>query len=417
MRHLDLFSGMGGFALAAEEVWDTVEHTFVEYDPFCQSVLRKHWPDAAIHGDIRRFVADSRSGEPRGIPNKRRKEVASSRDYHLLTGGFPCQPFSVAGQKKGTGDDRYLWPPMLESVALFRPRWVIAENVPGLVAWNDGLVLEVVCSDLEKEGYEVCPFIIPASSVGAPHRRDRIWIIAHRRSERRQQEPGGPSRDEGTHERRSESDDNELIGRRESDDTDSPDERCLGRVNAPGLKDGGRGGHPFSASRDNSHASDDTGKRRGQRNEKPGRAQERARAAGEGRGSPDGARVSSDSKGRGRGIRPPKNKRTSSSQIDASRDTPRLPAGWAEEWPSAAARLCVVDDGLPRGLDKRLRAKIYKAAKHFGREETERLLGGNISLERVDPWRAESLKAAGNAIVPQVAVQIMLAIKRAEDTV
>lgn len=96
----------------------------------------------------------------------------------ILTGGFPCQPFSHAGRRKGTADDRYLWPPMLEVIRNVRPDWVIAENVRGLVTWNEGMVLETVCADLENEGYEVQPLIIPAVAVGAPHRRDRVWIIA-----------------------------------------------------------------------------------------------------------------------------------------------------------------------------------------------------------------------------------------------
>lgn len=100
--------------------------------------------------------------------------------FTILTGGFPCQPFSVAGRRKGTDDHRYLWPEMLRVVQLTNPQWVIAENVRGLTNWSDGLVLETVCADLESEGYEVQPFIIPAVAVGAPHRRDRVWIIATR---------------------------------------------------------------------------------------------------------------------------------------------------------------------------------------------------------------------------------------------
>lgn len=189
MHHLDLFSGIGGFALAAESVWPNINHTFVEYDPFCQAILKKHWPDSPVHGDIRAFVAHAESERARREKRNVRKEKRGPGSAHvqrpdgsncfLLTGGFPCQPFSHAGRRKGTGDDRYLWPPMLACVALFRPEWVIAENVAGLASWNDGVVLETVCSDLEGAGYEVQPFVIPACAVGAPHRRDRIWIVAH----------------------------------------------------------------------------------------------------------------------------------------------------------------------------------------------------------------------------------------------
>ena len=184
MWHIDLFSGIGGFALAAEMVWDNVRHTFVEYDPFCQEVLKKHWPEADLHGDIRKFVADAKKGrrEGRQVSIRKRRSLEASGDSerpYIITGGFPCQPFSAAGLRKGTADDRYLWPVMLECITLYRPRWVIAENVAGLATWNEGLVLETVCTDLEKEGYEVQPFVIPATAVGAPHRRDRVWIVAH----------------------------------------------------------------------------------------------------------------------------------------------------------------------------------------------------------------------------------------------
>ncbi len=178
-NHLDLFSGIGGFALAAEIVWGkNINHTFVEYDPYCQEILKKHWPKAELHGDIRRFIADTkyRIEHPQEALRTGR---ASALDSYILTGGFPCQPFSQAGRRKGTDDDRYLWPQMFDCIQLFKPEWVVAENVAGLATWNDGLVLETVCADMESEGYEVQPFIIPAAAVEAPHRRDRVWIIAH----------------------------------------------------------------------------------------------------------------------------------------------------------------------------------------------------------------------------------------------
>lgn len=160
MKHLDLFSGIGGFALAAEWVFGEVEHTFCDNDPFCQAVLKKHWPSSKIYGDI--------------------KDIQEEQ-ADILTGGFPCQPFSQAGRRKGMADDRYLWPEMFRVIQVAKPTWVIAENVSGLVTWNEGMVLEQVCTDLENEGYEVQPFIIPAVAVNAPHRRDRVWIVANSR--------------------------------------------------------------------------------------------------------------------------------------------------------------------------------------------------------------------------------------------
>lgn len=195
MKHLDLFSGIGGFSLALDNVFheEEIEHTFVEWDDFCQEVLRKHWPNASCFSDIKRFIADAKLNKHRTEQREVRKtqeisgigrEALDSGWFGgttIITGGFPCQPFSQAGRRQGTADDRYLWPAMYECVALFKPEWVVAENVAGLVTWNDGLVLETVCTDLEREGYEVQPFVIPACAVGAPHRRDRVWIVAHKR--------------------------------------------------------------------------------------------------------------------------------------------------------------------------------------------------------------------------------------------
>lgn len=162
MTHLDLFSGIGGFALAADRVWPGIEHTFCEIDPFCQAILKKHWPNSIIYHDVRSL----------GIRN-------APFQVDLLTGGFPCQPFSHAGKRKGTNDDRHLWPEMRRVIQEFSPRYVVAENVRGLLSIEGGLVFESVCTDLEALGYEVQPFVIPACAVGAPHRRDRVWIVAN----------------------------------------------------------------------------------------------------------------------------------------------------------------------------------------------------------------------------------------------
>lgn len=159
MRMLDLFSGIGGFSLAASWVWGD-EHeiaAFVESDPFCRKVLKKHWPDVPIISDIREYKHDATV-------------------IDLLTGGFPCQPFSVAGKRGGKADDRYLWPEMLRVIKAVRPSWIIGENVAGII----NLELDRVLSDLENAEYEVQAFVIPACAVGAPHRRDRVWILGRR---------------------------------------------------------------------------------------------------------------------------------------------------------------------------------------------------------------------------------------------
>lgn len=162
MTHGSSFSGIGGFDLAAEWVgWQNLFNC--EIDPFCQTVLKHHFPDAEQFTDIR--TADF--AVYRGL-------------IDVFTGGFPCQPFSTAGKQKGTEDDRYLWPAMLDAVRVVRPRWVVGENVYGIVSWSDGLVFEQVCADLEAEGYEVQPYVLPACGVGAPHQRYRTWFVAHR---------------------------------------------------------------------------------------------------------------------------------------------------------------------------------------------------------------------------------------------
>jgi DNA-cytosine methyltransferase len=160
MRHGSLFSGIGGFDLAAEWMgWTNVFHC--EWMEFPRKVLDYHFPDADSHIDICKTDF---------------KKYANTID--ILTGGFPCQPFSTAGKRKGTDDERYLWGEMLRAIQEIKPRFVIAENVFGITNIDGGLVFEQVCLDLENEGYEVQPFIIPACSKNAPHRRDRCWFIA-----------------------------------------------------------------------------------------------------------------------------------------------------------------------------------------------------------------------------------------------
>lgn len=161
MTHASLFSGIGGFDLAAE--WAGWTNSFnCEIDPFCRRILKYHFPNAEQYADIRTTDFTIWRGR-----------------IDVLTGGFPCQPFSLAGKRKGTEDERYLWPEMLRVIRTVRPRWVVGENVFGIVNWSEGMVFDEVCSDLETAGYAVQPYIIPACGVGAPHRRDRCWFVAY----------------------------------------------------------------------------------------------------------------------------------------------------------------------------------------------------------------------------------------------
>lgn len=163
MNHASLFSGIGGFDLAADRMgWQNVFNC--EIDPFCRKVLAYHFPDAKQYEDVKTTDFTVHRGR-----------------IDVLTGGFPCQPFSLAGKRKGSDDNRYLWPEMLRAIREIEPRWVVGENVFGIVNWSDGMVFEQVQSDLEDAGYEVQPYIIPACAVDAPHRRDRVWFVACRR--------------------------------------------------------------------------------------------------------------------------------------------------------------------------------------------------------------------------------------------
>jgi len=161
MRHGSLFSGIGGFDLAAEWMgWENVFHC--EWNPFGLKILHYYWPNAIQYHDITKTDFSVHRGT-----------------IDILTGGFPCQPYSMAGKRLGKEDDRHLWPEMLRAIREIQPTWIVGENVYGLVNWNDGLVFDEVQADLEAEGYEVQPYILPAVAVDAPHRRDRVWFVAN----------------------------------------------------------------------------------------------------------------------------------------------------------------------------------------------------------------------------------------------
>jgi DNA (cytosine-5)-methyltransferase 1 len=161
MTHGSLFSGIGGFDLAAEWMgWENKFHC--EWNEFGQKVLKHYWPNAESFHDITKTDFTKYANR-----------------INILTGGFPCQPYSMAGKRKGKDDERHLWPEMLRCIREVKPRWVVGENVLGLVNWSGGLVFHEVQADLEAEGYEVFPYVLPAAAVNAPHRRDRVWFVAN----------------------------------------------------------------------------------------------------------------------------------------------------------------------------------------------------------------------------------------------
>ena len=308
MKHLDLFSGIGGFALAVDAVWPNAEHEFCEIDPYCQQVLKKHFPNSKIHGDIKTiaYTDNGRSAEQK-LEAAGNKQCDRKPKFDLLTGGFPCQPFSTAGKRRAEADDRYLWPEMLRIIRETSPTWIVGENVAGII----NLALEQACLDLEAEGYEVQPFVIPACAVNAPHRRDRVWIIAHRKSEQCER----------------------------------------------GEQEGSLSGQPESqAGNGNSDASNAKGCGYGRQSSEECGATERKLEPCECQG------------------------------CEVRRENQRChPSDWGRSWIEVATELCGVDDGLPAELDG---FKLTKA-QH----------------------RKQRLKALGNGIVPQVAIEILKAIK------
>jgi DNA (cytosine-5)-methyltransferase 1 len=193
MRHGSLFSGIGGFDLAAEWMgWENKFHC--EWNPFGQRVLKHYWPNAESFNDITKTDF---------------KKYANKID--ILTGGFPCQPYSSAGKRLGKEDERHLWPEMLRAIREISPSYVVGENVRGLTNWNGGMVFDEVCAELESYGYQVAPCIIPACGVGAPHRRERIWFVAYADSSTKR-----PSRTSGDVETNRSKNNDEQSGRRES---------------------------------------------------------------------------------------------------------------------------------------------------------------------------------------------------------
>ena len=163
LKLLDLFSGIGGFSLGLESTGYFETIGFVEKDKFCQQVLKKNFKDIPIESEVRNVKGERYAAD-------------------IITGGFPCQPFSVAGKRRGTDDDRYLWDETIRIIRECKPRWFIGENVEGIINIQDGLVLRQVQDDLEKEGFQVQCLVIPASGIGAWHQRKRVWIIANSNS-------------------------------------------------------------------------------------------------------------------------------------------------------------------------------------------------------------------------------------------
>jgi DNA (cytosine-5)-methyltransferase 1 len=351
MKHIGLFEGIGGFSLAAHKFGiETI--AWCEWNPFCQIILKDLLPNANQHNDIKATDFTVYRGQ-----------------CYLLTGGFPCQPFSVAGQQKGTGDDRYLWPEMFRAVREIQPRWVIAENVPGLVSWSDGLVFEQVLSDLESEGYEVTAFILPAASINAPHKRDRVWIVAYSNDKRSTTGFGEVSK----------WDNNAKFSN--SNNWDAPDSECL----------------RLEHSEKTRNTSESKRKTRSERSE----SSESFKANGINEYASD----------------------TSSKRLQRREDIGSTGRIWANNneqpkrcfqptWQNFPTQspICIGDDGLPTdALRQRIREDSLGA---LSEKEIDKIISEAVSYHR-----KESIKAGGNAIVPQVAEQIIQSILQFDSNV
>ena len=324
MNHASLFSGIGGFDLASEWMgWTNVFNC--EWEEFPRQVLKHHFPNAKQYGDIKELRATAYAGR-----------------IDILTGGFPCQPYSLAGKRKGKEDERHLWPEMLRVIRECTPRYVVGENVRGLVGWNGGMVFEEVCSDLEACGYSVQPFLLPACGVGAPHRRDRIWFVAWNADGGRQ------------HGKRSE----QGISRQQNTDAAG--------ICPVAYSDDARGGYGY-----------------GQVQGTDGEVRQRHDSA---QPCDAGGGDASDTK-RLRLEHGTESRSPCESQDEIREHSSRhfAPESWTR-FPTVPP-VCGGDDGLPKELD-------------------------GITFSK---WRRESIKAYGNAIVPQVALQIFKAINLYEN--
>lgn len=344
LTHASLFSGIGGFDLAAEWAgWENIFHC--EWNPFGQKVLSHHFPNSKSYHDITKTNFSIHEGT-----------------VDVLTGGFPCQPYSSAGKRLGKEDERHLWPHMLRTIQEVKPRWVVGENVRGLVNWNDGLVFHEVQSDLEAQGYEVQPFLIPAAGVNAPHQRYRIWFVAYSNDKGRCSEFNNVSKENGEISERNES--TQFSNPNQSITTDSNNEiKFRQRIN---IREWENEKQEFQNRNDlwNNIIS----------------TCEKSNAS-----NSFGFRLEHGTKGgqiRGKEINEQEKRDKPSLSIKTNGN------GHKPNWINFPTQppICGGDDGLPRELD-------------------------GITFSK---WRNESIKAYGNAIVPQVAYQIFKAINEYE---
>ena len=359
MTHGSLFSGIGGFDLAAEWMgWENIFHC--EIGEFPRKILKYHFPNSICYEDIKKTDFTKHRGE-----------------IDIISGGFPCQPYSNAGKRRGKEDDRHLWPEMLRVIREVQPRFVVGENVAGLLSWNNGMVFHEIITDLENEGYETQAVLIPACAKNAVHRRDRIWFVAH-------------SKSNGRHERGEKINGREINKFQNRDkiwdkftpngkqsnvaDTDGTEQRNNLGENIGEEREIRRGeeGNVFGELRSDGNVADTNGIR----------------------GNKDEWRINGESdvinqNGEARDVLHTDNTVKSGKYIGQKREgkfngpDSRIGINNFENFPTQSP-ICGGDDGIPTELD-------------------------GITFPK---WRNESIKGYGNAVVPQVVYQIFKSIEQ-----
>lgn len=344
MKHGSLFSGIGGFDLAAEWMgWQNVFHC--EWNEFGQRILKYYWPKAISYEDITKTDFSIHRGK-----------------IDILTGGFPCQPYSSAGKRLGKEDDRHLWPEMLRAIREIQPKYIVGENVYGLTNWNGGLVFNEVQVDLENEGYKVQPCILPACAVNAPHRRDRVWFVAYSdKCTTRLSRTSGETESNG-----SKNNDEQSSRRKQAKQRTGCSDVLRADTNANNDRTGG-----------NTRKDEGTsGEKRLQKWNEVQQPKESNTIRPKNEKyftNPNIQRLERN-----------RQKRANQKRENSERHFRQSVRAW-EQWPTQSP-ICSGDDGLSNQLD-------------------------GITFPK---WRQESIKAYGNAIVPQVAYQIFKALMIAE---
>ena len=359
MAHVDCCSGIGGFALGFEWAGLSKPVLFCDIEPWSRKILKKHWPDVPQCEDVKELADDPDRYVPRNL----------DWSNTIVSGGYPCQAFSVAGKQKGWEDPRAIWPWLHKIVALKRPKFAVFENVTGHIA----LGLDKVLNDLEGEDYAVTTLIIPASSVGAPHKRERLWIVAHANSN-------------------SQSD----VTKHEQERLVANTQSARARQNDSGLRQGAEG---IDRGQGTDVADTQSSKRWPRQEPKQQKGDAPRQPISNGSGNVADTDISHGSKG---GVQGGQN--TERQGVDGLTQCSGATHGQPEEREqNAQPRMGDLANGLSKGLDR------------FGRHDGFEIEPSDIP--RVASGikdRANRLKGLGNAIVPQIAMQIGLAIKETQ---